>query len=217
MIPTHQHLVAAGVKPERALQWIEAIQWACTEFEIATPRRIAGFLGQCAHETGGFAVLEENLNYSAETLATVWPNRFAVLGQDRKPVKINGKNQPNKFALALHRKPESIANVVYANRMGNGSIESGDGWKYRGRGLKQLTGKDNASRCGKALGVDLVSHPEFLLQPVFAAKSAAWFWKENKLNGFADAWDLVGLTKKINGGLIGLSDRQARCASVLHC
>lgn len=217
MIPTHQQLVAAGVKPTLAQQWIEAIQRACSEFEIETPRQIAGFLGQCAHETGGFTVLEENLNYSADTMAAVWPNRFAVLGQDRKPVKIKGKNQPNKFALALHRKPEAIANVVYSNRMGNGSIESGDGWKYRGRGLKQLTGKDNVSRCGKALNVDLVKHPEFLLTPTYAARSAAWFWKENKLSVFADAWDIVGLTKRVNGGLIGLSDRQARCKSVLNC
>lgn len=217
MIPTYQHLVAAGVKPMLAQQWVEAIQRACSEFEINTPKRIAGFLGQCAHETGGFTVLEENLNYSADTMAAVWPNRFAVLGQDRKPVKIKGKNQPNKFALALHRKPEAIANVVYSNRMGNGSIESGDGWKYRGRGLKQLTGKDNVSRCGKALGVDLVSHPEFLLAPSYASRSAAWFWKENNLSAFADEWDLEGMTKRINGGLIGLADRLARCKSVLNC
>lgn len=217
MIPTHQQLVAAGVKPTLAQQWIEAIQRACSEFEIETPRQIAGFLGQCAHETGGFTVLEENLNYSADAMAAVWPNRFAVLGQDRKPVKIKGKNQPNKFALALHRKPEAIANVVYSNRMGNGSIESGDGWKYRGRGLKQLTGKDNVSRCGKALSVDLVKHPEFLCTPTYAARSAAWFWKENKLSVFADQWDIAGMTKRVNGGLIGLADRQARCNSVLNC
>lgn len=217
MIPTQQHLIAAGVKPGIVPQWLEPVQRACSEFEINTLRRIAGFLGQCAHETGGFMILEENVNYSADALAAVWPNRFAVLGQDRKPVKVKGKNQPNKFALALHRKPEAIANVVYANRMGNGSIESGDGWKYRGRGLKQLTGKDNVSRCGKALGVDLVNHPEFLLMPVYAVRSAAWFWKENKLSAFADEWDIEGMTKRVNGGLIGLADRQARCKSVLNC
>lgn len=217
MIPTHHHLVAAGIKPEKADQWTRAIQVACAEFGIDTAERIAGFLGQCAHETGGFAVLEENLNYSADTMAAVWPNRFAVLGPDKRPVKVKGKNQPNKFALALHRKPEAIANVVYSNRMGNGPVESGEGWKYRGRGLKQLTGKDNVSRCSKALGVDFVSNPELLLQPAYAARSAAWFWSINNLSKYADVGDIEGMTKRINGGLIGIDDRKKRCAAVLAC
>jgi putative chitinase len=119
--------------------------------------------------------------------------------------------------LALHRKPEAIANVVYSNRMGNGPVESGDGWKYRGRGLKQLTGKDNANRCGKALGVDLVSSPDLLLQPFYAARSAAWFWKENNLSKFADLGDIEGMTKKVNGGLIGIEDRKKRCKAVFSC
>lgn len=217
MIPTYHHLVAAGIKPEKADQWSNAIQVACAEFGIDTSQRVAAFIGQCAHETGGFAVLEENLNYSADTMAAVWPNRFAILGPDKKPVKVKGKNQPNKFALALHRKPEAIANVVYSNRMGNGSIESGEGWKYRGRGLKQLTGKDNHTRCGTALGVNLVTNPELLLTPAYAARSAAWFWKSNNLSVFADRGDIEGMTKKINGGLIGIADRKQRCASVLAC
>ena len=217
MIPRLEHLIAAGVKREKATQWLEAVQLACSEFGIDTPQRISAFLGQCAHETGGFAVLEENLNYSADTMAAVWPSRFAVMGPDKKPVKVKGKNQPNKFALALHRKPEAIANTVYSNRMGNGPIESGDGWKHRGMGLKQLTGKDNHRRCGLALGVDFVSNPELLLQPMYAARSAAWFWKENNLSKFADVNDIEGMTKKINGGLIGIDDRKKRCGAVMAC
>jgi putative chitinase len=217
MTPTHNHLVAAGVKPALADQWTKAVQVACAEFGIDTAKSIAAFLGQCAHETGGFAVLEENLNYSADTMAAVWPNRFAVLGQDKKPVKIKGKNQPNRFALALHRQPEVIANVVYSNRMGNGSIESGEGWLFRGRGLKQLTGQDNYKRCGQALGIELVYSPDLLLSPNQAARSAAWFYKNNKISEFADKWDLEGMTRKINGGLIGFEDRKKRCNAVLSC
>ena len=217
MKPQLEHLIAAGVSEPLAHQWLAGIQQACAEFNIDTPKRVAYFLGQCAHETGGFKTLEENLNYSADSMAAVWPNRFAVLGPDKKPVKVNGKNQPNKFALALHRKPELIANSVYANRMGNGPVESGDGWKHRGMGLKQLTGMDNHRRCGLALGADFVNHPELLLTPEYAARSAAWFWKENKLWLFADVDDIEGMTKKVNGGLIGIEDRKKRCNAVLGC
>jgi putative chitinase len=212
-----EHLIAAGVKREKAEQWLEPIRVACAEFEINTEARIAAFLGQCAHETAGFTVLQENLNYSADGMAAIWPSRFAVMGPDKKPVKVNGKNQPNKFALALHRQPEAIANVVYSNRMGNGPIESGEGWKHRGMGLKQLTGKDNQTRCGEALGVDFASNPQLLLEPLNAARSAAWFFKTNNLAKFADAWDIKGMTKKVNGGLIGIADREARCAKVMQC
>jgi putative chitinase len=210
MTPQTRHIVAAGVKQATAEKWILAVSAACREFEIDTPQRIAGFLSQCAHESGGFERLQENLNYSAEGMAGIWPKRFAVLGPDGKPVKKDGKNQPNKFALALHRKPEAIANVVYSGRMGNGPIESGEGWKYRGRGLKQLTGKDNHRACSKGLGVDLVENPDLLLEPTYAARSAAWFWATNKCNAFADSGDIEGLTKRINGGLIGIADRKAR-------
>lgn len=206
-------LQAAKIKnPEK---WLDAIQATCDRFEINTDKRIAAFLAQTAHESGGYTMLEENLNYSAETMAVVWPNRFAEKGPDGKYIKENGKNKPNKFALALHRKPEMIANVVYSARMGNGTIESGEGWKYRGRGLKQLTGKDNYTRCGKAIGIDLVERPELLLAPDYAALSAGWFWEANKLGAFADNDDFVGMTKKINGGTIGLADREARYKAVL--
>jgi putative chitinase len=215
MIPQVHHIVAAGVKQATAEKWADAVANACAEFSINTPQRIAGFLSQCAHESGGFERLQENLNYSADGMAGIWPKRFAVLGPDKKPVKKDGKNQPNKFALALHRKPEMIANVVYSGRMGNGPTESGEGWLYRGRGLKQLTGKDNHRACSAGLGVDLVSNPDMLLEPVYAARSAAWFWATNKCNVFADAGDIEGLTKKINGGLIGIDDRKKRYASAM--
>lgn len=213
MMPTHQQLLVAGVK--EIDKWLPAIQIVCEHYAIDTPQRIAGFLSQTAHESAGFTALTENLNYSAETMAVVWPNRFAEKGADGKPIKENGKNKPNKFALALHRKPEMIANVVYSSRMGNGSIESGDGWKYRGRGLKQLTGKDNYTRCGNALNTDLVNDPDLLLQPQYAALSAGWFWTANKCSEFADKGDVEGLTKRINGGLIGLADRKSRYERVL--
>jgi putative chitinase len=215
MTPKVEHIVAAGVKRATAEKWVEAVAAACQEFNINTPQRIAGFLSQCAHESGGFERLQENLNYSADGMAGIWPRRFAVIGPDKKPVKKDGKNIPNKFALALHRKPEMIANVVYSGRMGNGPTESGEGWLYRGRGLKQLTGKDNHRACSAGLGVDLVSNPDMLLEPVYAARSAAWFWATNKCNNFADAGDIAGLTKKINGGLIGIDDRKKRYASAV--
>ena len=213
MTPDSPLLVAAKVKDPG--KWLEAVVEACTRFQINTPKRIAAFLAQTAHESGGYTMLEENLNYSADTMAVVWPNRFAEMGPDKKPVKENGKNKPNKFALALHRKPEMIANVVYSNRMGNGTIESGEGRLYKGRGLKQLTGKDNYTRCGKSLGIDLVEKPELLLTPQYAALSAGWFWDSNRLGDFADRDDFVGMTKKINGGTIGLADREARYKAVL--
>ena len=215
MIPTIAHLTAAGVSKELAERWLPHVQAAFERFSINTERQVAAWIAQCAHESAGFKMLTENLNYSADTMAVVWPSRFAVLGPDKKPVKVKGKNQPNKFALALHRKPEMIANTVYANRMANGNIESGDGWRYRGRGLKQLTGKDNYTRCAQALGLDLVANPDLLLTPEGASLSAAWFWSVNKCGPIADSGDFVALTKKINGGTIGLEDRQKRYKAVL--
>ena len=215
MTPTIAHLTAAGVSKELAERWLPHVQAAFDRFGINTERQVAAWIAQCAHESAGFKMLTENLNYSADTMAVVWPSRFAVLGPDKKPVKVKGKNQPNKFALALHRQPEMIANTVYANRMANGNIESGEGWKYRGRGLKQLTGKDNYTRCGQGLGMDLVGNPDLLLTPEGASLSAAWFWSVNKCGPIADSGDFVALTKKINGGTIGLEDRQKRYKAVL--
>lgn len=214
MSPEIVHLTAAGVKnPEK---WIDAVKKTCAEFQIDTPKRIAAFLAQTAHESGGYTMLTENLNYKAATLAACWPNRFAVLGPDKKPKKDEkGKNIPTAVANSIAGKPELIANMVYSSRMGNGPAESGDGWLFRGRGLKQLTGRDNVTRCSNALGVDLVANPDLLLEPEYAARSAGWFWKSNKLSDFADVEDIKGMTIKINGGLIGIDDRKARYAKCL--
>jgi putative chitinase len=208
MTPTIADLQAAKVKhPE---QWIDAVVHTCQEFEINTPQRVAGFLAQTSHESGGYTMLTENLNYRAATLAACWPNRFAVLGADKKPVKdAKGKLTPTAVANSIAGKPELIANLVYSSRMGNGPAESGEGWLYRGRGLKQLTGKFNYEKCGQGLGVDLVGNPDLLLEPIYAARSAGWFWRSNALSAYADTGDIKGMTKKINGGYIGLEARQA--------
>lgn len=208
MIPTIANLQAAKIKnPEK---WIDAVVATCKEFDITTPQRIAGFLAQTSHESGGYTMLKENLNYRATTLAACWPTRFAELGPDKKP-KRNEKGAliPTKLAEYVAGKPEAIALLVYSNRMGNGPAETGEAAKFIGRGLKQLTGKDNYARCGAALGLDLVNNPDLLLEPIPAARSAGWFWKTNNLSAFADAGDIKGMTKKINGGLIGYEQRQA--------
>ncbi len=207
MTPDIADLQAAKIKnPEK---WLDAVVHTCQEFEINTPQRVAGFLAQTSHESGGYTMLSENLNYRAATLAACWPNRFAVLGPDKKPIRENGKLVPTAVANSIAGKPELIANLVYSSRMGNGPAESGEGWKYRGRGLKQLTGKFNYEKCGQALGIDLVGNPDLLLEPMAAARSAGWFWKANNLSAFADIDDIKGMTKKINGGLIGYEQRQA--------
>jgi putative chitinase len=207
MIPTIEQLQAAKVKDPA--KWLDAVGATCVEFKIDTPQRVAAFLAQTSHESGGYTMLSENLNYRAATLAACWPNRFAVLGPDKKPIKENGKLVPTAVANSIVGKPELIANLVYSSRMGNGPAESGEGWLYRGRGLKQLTGKFNYEKCGNDLGIDLVGNPDLLLEPIYAARSAGWFWKSNNLSSFADVGDIKGMTKKINGGLIGYEARQA--------
>ena len=216
MTPGIDQLLAAGIKRDVAELWLPHVQAALDRFGIESERQVAAWLAQTAHESGGYTMLTENLNYRAATMAVCWPKRFAEVGPDGKP-KRNDKGAlvPNKFALALERKPEAIANVVYASRMGNGPPESGDGFAFRGRGLKQLTGRDNVTRCGLALGVNLAAKPDLLLEPEYASLSAAWFWSVNKCGPLADADDFVGLTKKINGGTIGLEDRQRRYKAVL--
>lgn len=217
MTPTIKQLVAAGIKQPVAEKWLSYVQQALARFNITSDRQVAAWLAQTAHESGGYTQLSENVNYSDVGLAGTWPNRFAEIDPATKKPKKDAKgfNIPNKFAKALHRNPEAIANVVYGGRMGNGPIESGDGWKHRGMGLKQLTGKENQKRCGDALGIDFVSNPEKLLEPEFASLSAAWFWSDKKCGQLADADDFVGLTKRINGGTIGLADREKRYKAVL--
>lgn len=207
MVPNSPLLVAAGVKePEK---WLQPIIETCVEFGINTPQRVAAFLAQTSHESAGYSLLEENLKYKATTLAACWPGRFAEM-EGKKPKRDKkGALIPTKLAQSIAGKPEQIANLVYSSRMGNGPPQSGEGWKYRGRGAKQLTGKDNYKRCGEALGLDLVGNPDLLLEPMNAAKSAGWFWKSNHLETFADKEDLEGMTKKINGGLIGYEKRLA--------
>jgi putative chitinase len=187
------------MKPAKAGEWIDAINETFEKFDISTPERQACFLGQCAHESGGFTALSENLNYSAASLCRVWPKRF--------PTMNDGQN--------CEKNPQKIANKVYASRMGNGDEESGEGYAYRGRGLIQLTGKSNYEACGKALGVDLVENPDLVATPQYAALSAGWFWNKNKLNAYADKNDMEGLTKKINGGTHGIEDRVARTQAAI--
>jgi putative chitinase len=231
MKPTIEHLVAAKIKREVAEKWLPHVQRALDEFNIVTPRAVAAWIAQTAHESGGYTLLEENLNYSAVTMAACWPPRFAVQEQDpdrpgktRAKKDANGKNIPTPVALALAKHPQALANMVYSSRMGNGPPESNEGWLYRGRGLKQLTGKDNVTRCSKALGVDFVTNPDLLIEPEYAARSAAWFWSVNNCTSIIDGpsctketltADYTALTKKINGGTIGLADRRSRYDAVI--
>ena len=188
---------ALNMSPAKAEEWVDAINTTFETFGIDTPEQQASFLGQCGHESAGFTALVENLNYKAESLCKVWPKRFPSL----------------EMAQPYHRNPEAIANHVYANRMGNGDEESGDGWNFRGRGLIQLTGRDNYRACGEALGADLESDPDLVSQPMYAALSAGWFWHKNHLNNIAQ--DITAVTKKINGGTHGLEDRVARTQRAL--
>lgn len=180
--------------------WNLALANAFKLAELNTPQRQGAFVAQCFHESAGFTKLEENLNYTAERLAQVWPNRFAT----KLP---GGSVKPNQLALACAKNPEKLANMVYANRMGNSSENSGDGWRYRGRGLIMLTGKDNYVTASKITGVDFVNHPELVALPPDAAGAAAAFWKINNLNAYADRGDYENLSKRVNGGSIGMSER----------
>lgn len=184
---------------------VEDFKSVILRFSLTTPARQSAFLAQAAHESAGFTRLTENLNYSATGLAATWPGRFR--GAD---------GQPNALAQALHRRPEAIANLVYASRMGNGPEASGDGWRYRGRGLLQITGRAQYQRCGAALGLPLVEQPDLLAQPEPAVLSAAWFWQVNGLNELADAGDFEAITRRINGGLNGLAERRALWAKFLE-
>lgn len=175
-------------------KWFLPLMETFAKYNISSTKRQANFLGQCMHESANFKTLQENLNYSAEALMRVWPSRF--------PTK--------EVADTYARNPEKIANKVYGGRMGN--TEDGDGWKYHGRGLIQLTGRENYKNCGDAIHADLISDPDMLLDPKWAAMSAGWFWNKKGLNDLADAGDIETITKRINGGLIGLDDRKAKVA-----
>jgi putative chitinase len=185
-------LLALGIEGK----WLEPLLETFEKYDISTPKRQAYFIGQCMHESGGFKQLKENLNYSAKGLMATWPSRFPDMDTAEK----------------YERNPEKIANKVYSGRMGN--TEDGDGAKYIGRGLIQLTGKENYANCGNAIGVDLVANPDLLSTPKYAALSAGWFWNRKGLNALADADDIDTITKRINGGLIGIADRKAKVEMV---
>lgn len=192
MILTAELLVQAGLaEPATAAKVAASLAEACERFGIDTPLRMAGFLAQCSHESCGFRVTKENLNYGAQALLSVFPKYFNA-GE----------------AAAYARQQERIANRIYANRMGNGPEASGDGWKHRGRGFIQLTGKNNYRAFSEAIeNPSILENPDVVAEPEFAALSAAWFWSKNGLNQLADAKDIVAMTKRINGGTIGLDQR----------
>jgi len=191
-----EKLHALGISPE----WVEPLKETFERFKINSVAQEARFIAQASHESNHFRALEENLNYKAETLMKLWPKRFPTL------------EEANKYA----RQPQLIANHIYSNRMGNRDEASGDGWRFRGGGLFQLTGHDNYWHCGQALGIDLVMQPELVRQPRVAALSAGWFWSTHGCNSLAEAGDDLGLTKKINGGTIGLEDRKAQTQHALQ-
>lgn len=181
-------------------QWHVALAQLLPEYEIDTPHRIAAFLSQCAHESGGFVALRENLNYRWQTLRKIFPKYFPS----------------DELAQRYAGKQADIANLVYANRMGNGAPESGDGYRFCGRGLIQLTGRENYTWFAASLGISVEEAAEYLETFEGAAQSACWFWETNKLNQWADAGDMTTLTKRINGGTIGLEDRIKHYKHALH-
>jgi putative chitinase len=190
---TYDQLDSLGIDHK----WLGPLEETFAKYDISTPQRQAAFIGQCSHESANFTKLEENLNYSAEGLMKTWPSRF--------PTK--------EIADQYARNPAKIAGKVYNGRLGNTSEEEAS--KYLGRGLIQLTGKENYERCGNGINVDLVNNPDYLLDPKYATLSAGWFWNRKGLNELADANDIETMTKRINGGLIGLDDRKIKIAKAL--
>ena len=174
--------------------WFAALSKLLPQYQIDTPKRIAAFVAQCSHESAGFTALQENLNYSAGTLRRIFPRYFPT-------------DEMAQQYVSLPNKQEAIANLVYASRMGNGDPESGDGYRFRGRGLIQLTGRDNYTFFAGSLGISVEEASTYLETFEGAAQSACWFWETNNLNQWADEGDILTLTKRINGGTIGLEDR----------
>jgi len=176
--------------------WADPLNATFERFNILTPRQQAAFIGQCGHESANFRVLEENLNYRAATLLKLFP---------RTPKRSWGFTPEE--AAAYERQPKKIANRIYGNRMNNRDEASGDGFRFRGRGILQLTGAANYHHAGQALGVDFIMEPDLVATPQYAALTAGWFWDTQKLNGLAETSNNLALTRKINGGTIGLDDR----------
>jgi putative chitinase len=187
-------VIMPAAKEENIELYLTALNEKLPEFNILSNLQVAHFIAQIAHESGSFIYKTENLNYSAKALRGVFGKYF----------------HSDEIASEYARKPESIANIVYANRMGNGGTDTGDGWRYRGRGLIQLTGRNNYFRCGSDIGIDLENEPELLAEDANAAVAAAcWYWQSNKINAPADQDDVKQVTRKINGGYHGLDDRNA--------
>ena len=180
--------------------WHHALAQLLPQYEINTTDRIAAFLAQCAHESGGFVFIKENLNYKWQSLRKVFPKYFPT----------------DALAQQYEKQPQKIANRVYANRMGNGPEESGDGWRFCGRGLIQVTGRDNYSWFAASLQISPEEASEYMETFEGAAQSACWFWESNNLNQWADKQDILTLTKRINGGTIGLEDRKKHYEHCLH-
>ena len=180
--------------------WYSALERCLPDYDINTPQRVAAFIAQCAHESGSFKFLRENLNYRAESLVKVWPRHFPTL----------------EIARQYARNPEKIANKAYAGRMGNGDEASGDGWRFIGRGLIQLTGRSNYQAFADSIETDINDIPEYLQTFEGAVQSACWFWESNGLNRWADTGDIKELTRRINGGFIGLEDRIKHYNHALH-
>ena len=189
-----EKLHALGIGAE----WSEPLTTTFVKFGMVSPKEQASFIGQASHESGHFKLIEENLNYRAETLMKLWPKRFPTI------------DEANKYA----RNPQLIANHIYCNRMGNRDEASGDGYRFRGRGLFQLTGHDNYWHAGQALGQDFVMKPELVATPMFAALSAGWFWQTHGCSKLVD--NPEQMCKRINGGLIGLQDIIAQSAKALQ-
>lgn len=187
MTITAEQLKRLHINPDLAPVFNETFE----RWGISTPRQQAAFLGQCGHECGNFTKLEEGLSYAADRLMKIWPKRFPTM----------------EIASKYARNEKALANFVYANRMGNRDEASGDGYRFRGSGWLQLTGHDNFYHAGKACGVDFVMNPDLVRQPKHAALTAGWFWSTHDCNRLAEAANWVALTKKINGGTIGLEDR----------
>jgi putative chitinase len=204
MIPltVAQIVKASGARAAEAEKFLPFLQGTCKAFDITTPRRIAGFMSQIGHESAGFTRLTESLNYSVEALLSEF-KRYRISEADARKVGRTPYQKANQ---------EAIANLIYGGKWGLenlGNTLPGDGWLYRGRGLKQLTGRDNYRRCGVALGEDFITNPDRLLLPVNAALSAGWFWESHGLNAAADRGDVESMTKLVNGGLNGLDKRVA--------
>lgn len=180
---------------------IEAMLEIFPKYDITTRLRVAGFIAQCGHESAGFRVLSENLNYSAKALNAIFGKYFARRGID---------------ANDYHRQPEKIANHIYANRMDNGDTDTGDGWRFRGGGYLQLTGRYNYTQFAKSVDMTPEEATDYVRTPRGAIESACWFWKENNINRYCDRMDILGMTKRINGGTIGLADRMKHWAEAIE-